>query len=98
MSELNEQSGEDVAAIAGRGMNNPEELTLEEIRSVCGSVVSQRRVRVVNRAVETIQILLQDETPQLLIHRTQGRTPIALSIELRSVRELARQCRDILRQ
>jgi hypothetical protein len=37
----NEKSSKRIAAIAARGLADPESLTLKEIKAVCGSVVTQ---------------------------------------------------------
>lgn len=38
----NETTSARIAAIAARGAKNPSSLTLKEIRSLCGSVLTQR--------------------------------------------------------
>ena len=41
--QLNEQTSARVAALAGRGLTNPESLTIEEIKAVCASALAQAK-------------------------------------------------------
>lgn len=94
---IQERSGEDEASLAGRLLREPERATAEDVKVLAASVLSQRRVPVEHHRIEAVQVDRQDGTPRILLSLPEQKS-IALSIEPRFVRELVRQCADILLQ
>ena len=96
---LNERSGEEMASLAGRLLQDPGSATVAEISRIAGSVLSQFRIPVVHRRIEAVEVQLPPnvETPRLALH-VQGGETIAMSIDSHSLGEFVRRCEGMSRR